>query len=149
MRGRKLTLLYPLVVGILLGWLQTSLFFQLTFTYSSGFTTYVLITLCWLTGSALGIYCARRLRVSLRFLLIVMLSVFLLTIGLAGHFPFQSQLWPLYSLLIVSAGLFPGTFFARLSRHLTARHGQVFGPGNLLPRRDNSHELSPGNSTGA
>ena len=112
---------YPFLVGLLLGWIQTGLFFQLTLTYSSGFTTYLMITLCWLVGSALGAYFGQRLPIPLVGLLIMMLSVYSVGGWIVNHFPFNSQLWPLYGILIIMAGFYPGVFFARASTLFTAR----------------------------
>ena len=47
---------YPALVGLLLGLLQTGLFFQLSFTMSSSIVTFLMVTLCWLLGSAVGVY---------------------------------------------------------------------------------------------
>ncbi|MBL8131347.1 MAG: hypothetical protein JNL42_05785 [Anaerolineae bacterium] len=112
---------YPLIVGVLLGALQTGLFFQLTFTLSSGFTTYLLITLCWLLGGALGSSLAPRLSVSLRGLQAAMLIAYALCGVLVLLFPFNTALSPAYCLLIGAAGLYPGVFFARESTRGTAR----------------------------
>ena len=55
MMQRRGGFLYPVGVGLLLGLLQTGLLLQLSFTLSSGFGTYLLLTVCWLTGGALGV----------------------------------------------------------------------------------------------
>ena len=101
MRKNILNLSYPFLVGILLGWLQTGLFFQLTFTFSSGFTTYLLITLCWLAGSALGVYYLYRLPIPLNIFLLVMIGVYLLISWLVKGFPYQSQMRIIYGVLIL------------------------------------------------
>ena len=121
MRKNILNLSYPFLVGILLGWLQTGLFFQLTFTFSSGFTTYLLITLCWLAGSALGVYYLYRLPIPLNIFLLVMIGVYLLISWLVKGFPYQSQMRIIYGVLIFCTGFYPGVFFARLSRVYTTR----------------------------
>ncbi|MBK8023693.1 MAG: hypothetical protein IPK19_20215 [Chloroflexi bacterium] len=113
--------LFPLVVGLLLGALQTGLFFQLTFTLSSGFGTYLLITLCWLSGGALGASFLHRLPVTLRQLQALMLAAYALCGLLVVLNPFDTRLVPVYMLLIGAAGLYPGVFFARWSGGVTAR----------------------------
>lgn len=112
---------YPLLVGFLLGLIQTGLFFQLTFTLSSGFTTYLLIVLCWLIGSAAGVYYVSRWNINLRALLIVMLVAYLLSGWLANVNPFNTRIWLIYAVLIGIAGLYPGVFFARASAFYSAR----------------------------
>lgn len=115
---------YPLLVGVLLGALQTGLFLQLMFTFSSGFSTYLMMTLCWLVGSALGVsYAARWFVRTSYFLLMTMLAY--MACGLLLHLrPFDTQLWLIYAVLIVLAGVYPGVFFARMSR--TYRVASVF-----------------------
>ena len=112
---RLKTRFYPLLVGLLLGSLQTGLFLQLMFTFSSGFSTYLMMTLCWLVGSAVGVSYAARWRIrTAYFLLIAMLAY--LCCGLLLHFrPFDTRLWIIYAGLIVVAGVYPGVFFARMS----------------------------------
>src|SRR6185436_6702564 len=62
---------YPSLVGILLGLLQTGLFFQLTFTLSSSFRTFLMITVCWLLGSAVGIRIAKSAQLQLNGFMLV------------------------------------------------------------------------------
>jgi hypothetical protein len=113
--------IYPTLVGLLLGFLQTGLFFQLTLSMSSGFMTYLLITLCWLAGSAIGVRFIAQRQISSRFLLILMTIVYL-TIGwIVTLQPFNTQFVPFYGSLIVLGGFYPGVFFARLSKVYTAR----------------------------
>jgi hypothetical protein len=113
---------YPSLVGILLGLLQTGLFFQLTFALSSSFRTFLMITICWLVGSALGIRIANKVRFHLNgFALLGMLAYFT-CVALLGAAPFNTELWPIYAALIILTGLYPGVFFARLSDYYTARH---------------------------
>ncbi len=111
----------PFAVGLLLGVLQTGLFFQLTFTLSSGFGTYLLITLCWLSGGALGSAFAARIPLTLYLLQVIMLAAYALCgLGVLA-FPFNTQLVPLYAVLIGAAGVYPGVFFARMGARLSAR----------------------------
>ncbi|HEX2908010.1 MAG TPA: hypothetical protein VHO69_14165 [Phototrophicaceae bacterium] len=112
---------YPSLVGLLLGLLQTGLFFQLTFTLSSSFRTFLMVTVCWLSGSVIGIRLARLARLPLNgFVLLALLSYFgcVILLGLA---PFNTQLWPVYAALIGLTGLYPGVFFVRLGDYYAAR----------------------------
>lgn len=121
MNPHRPSLLYPFTVGLLLGLLQSGLFFQLTFTLSSGFGTYLLITLCWLAGSVIGVYFVQGLSVSLRGLLVIMLFAYVACAWLVNNHPYDSRALPLYGALIVTAGLYPGVFFARAARAYTAK----------------------------
>jgi hypothetical protein len=114
-------LFYPFLAGLLFGLLQTGLFFQLSFSLSSGFTTYIMVTLCWVMGSAGGLFLARERQTSfIRFLGIGLLAYFacILLLMLA---PFETRLWPVYALLVAVMGLAPGIFFARMASHYPAR----------------------------
>ncbi len=113
--------MYPLLVGILLGLLQSGLFFLLTFTMSSGFTTYLLITLCWLMGGVIGALYVNRLNISLHHLPLIMLLACALCTWLVSDNPFNTQMWPVYGCLISLAGIYPGVFFARASNHYAVR----------------------------
>jgi hypothetical protein len=113
---------YPVLVGVLLGLLQTGLFLQLSSTLSSGFNTFLLVTLCWLLGSAFGVYYAARVfpfRTNV-FLVLTLVSYagcgILLMIA-----PFNARLWPVYAALILLSGVYPGVFFARMSAAYRAR----------------------------
>ncbi len=121
MKMQSPSILYPLTVGVLLGWLQTGLFFQLTFTLSSGFTTYLLVTLSWLAGSALGVYYVQQVRIRLFILLLLMITTYALSSWLVNTYPFNTQLWFVYGILIALAGLYPGVFFARAKAAFTTR----------------------------
>ena len=57
--------MYPALVGLLLGLLQTGLYFQLSFALSSSIRTFLLVTVCWLVGSVIGIGLAKRVQVGL------------------------------------------------------------------------------------
>ncbi len=114
------THLVPFIVGALLGTLQTGLFFQLTFMLSSGFTTYLFITLCWLFGGGLGAAAVKHLPVSMRQLLIVMLAAYAICTVMVSLYPFDTHYVPIYCLLIGLAGVYPGVFFARSSGRVTA-----------------------------
>src|SRR5581483_7110151 len=100
--------------GVMLGLLQTGLFFQLTSTFSSAIGTYLMVTLCWLIGSAVGVVYGGRL--SLR--PVILLPLALLSYGLCGlvmfSSPFETELWPLYAGLVIIIGLYPGLFFASM-----------------------------------
>jgi hypothetical protein len=109
----RLRAIYPVLVGLLLGTLQTGLYFQLTFTLSSGFGTYLLVTLCWLTGSMIGVLFATQLHLSTRAVLLLALSAYALCSLLLLMQPFNTTLFPLYGGLILLVGIYPGVFFGR------------------------------------
>lgn len=116
--------MYPAVIGILLGLLQTGLFFQLSFTLSSSFRTYLMITVCWLVGSAIGVQFARQVefeRVQIIGLLFAALGAYFGCVLLLHAAPFNSQWWFIYALLVIVMGLYPGAFFVRLGKVYTAR----------------------------
>lgn len=132
---------YPSLVGLLLGLLQTGLFFHLTFTLSSSFGSFLLVTLCWLIGSAGGALCFTRFNVKLNMFLLLALAAYFACAVLLGLFPFNTTLWPIYGLLIGLSGIYPGVFFARLGRVYRAsdlffreNNGFIFGllAGTLL-----------------
>jgi hypothetical protein len=105
--------LYPSVVGLLLGLMQTGLFFQLSFTLSSSFGTFLLITICWLVGSSIGIlYLARISLPTLTFLALALLAYGVVA-ALLALAPFMTSLWPLHGLLVLLIGFYPGVFFVR------------------------------------
>ncbi|NWF69410.1 MAG: hypothetical protein HXY40_10015 [Chloroflexi bacterium] len=106
------------LVGLLLGVLQTGLFFQLTFTLSSGFGIYLLVTLAWLAGSALGVFWGARW--SMRLALLAALAAYGLCSLAVNLRAFETQYWPLYALLIMTIGIYPGIFFARMAKIYSA-----------------------------
>lgn len=116
MRSQKASYqLYPSCVGLLLGLLQTGLFLQLTFTLSSSFRTYLLVTLCWLLGSAVGVTVGSKHQLQLsQSLLLALLAFFTCTLLLFLK-PFYMQLWIVYAGLIVMIGFYPGLFYNRMS----------------------------------
>lgn len=123
MNERLIRGIYPVLVGVLLGLLQTGLFFQLSFTLSSSFGTYLMITVCWLAGSAVGVTMARQGvapqgRASL---LLGGVAAYFACAVLLAAFPFNSALTPLYATLTAATGLYPGVFFVRMGRVYTAR----------------------------
>lgn len=124
---------YPLLVGLLLGALQTGLFFQLSFTLSSSYGTFLMITVCWLLGSALGVGLEKKLTFPLRALIAVALLAYFTCGALVLAAPFNTRLWPLYAALIVLTGLYPGVFFARM--------GQVYSARALFFRENNGFIL--------
>ncbi len=110
----RLRAIYPMLVGLLLGTLQTGLYFQLTFTLSSGFGTYLMVTLCWLTGSMIGVlWLARQHIPTLAVLLLASCAAYGVCCLLLLIMPFNTALVPLYAVLILLVGLYPGVFFAR------------------------------------
>ncbi|MEO8391596.1 MAG: hypothetical protein ABI700_01260 [Chloroflexota bacterium] len=112
---------YPSLVGLLLGSLQTGLYFQLSFTLSSSFTTFLMVTLCWLIGSVIGVRILQGMRLPLNGFLGLALAAYFFCAILLNAAPFNTQLWPLYALLIVVTGFYPGVFFARLGAVYSAR----------------------------
>ncbi len=121
MRSNLLYAVYPSIVGILLGILQTGLFFQLSFTLSSSFGTFLMITLCWLLGSAIGVSFATRLPLYTGVFVIFSLGCYFACALLVGAMPFNTQLWPVYAIFITFVGLYPGVFFARMGNVYSAR----------------------------
>ena len=112
---------FPSLVGILLGLIQTGLFFQLTFTLSSSFRTFLMITVCWLLGSAIGIRIAGQVQLHLNHFLLLGLLAYFTCLVVLGAAPFNTQLWPVYAFLVLLSGLYPGVFFVRLSEYYAAR----------------------------
>jgi hypothetical protein len=124
MRRRLIRGFYPALVGVMLGLLQTGLFFQLSFTLSSSFRTYLLITICWLAGSAMGVALARRTPMSRRranFVLMAAMASYFACAVLLAALPFNSALSPVYAALVAVTGLYPGIFFVRMGQVYTAR----------------------------
>jgi len=89
--------IYPIVVGLLLGTLQTGLYFQLTFTLSSGFGTYLMVTLCWLLGSMIGVLWLARQRISTLAVLLLAACAYVFCSLLLLFMPFNTTLVPLYA----------------------------------------------------
>jgi hypothetical protein len=118
----ELTWFYPLITGVFLGILQTGLFFQLTFTFSSGFGTYLLITLCWLFGSVIGVTFIASTRVPTLLLLLSALAGYGICSLIPMLFAFDTSLWWLYAVIIVGVGVFPGVFFARAATQYRASY---------------------------
>jgi hypothetical protein len=121
MPSRLLRTVYPLIVGILLGVLQTGLFFQLSFTLSSSFGTFLMITLAWLVGSAIGLLVSSRISFDSGIFVVLSLVAYFICGVLVRAAPFNTHLWPLYAVLIMLTGLYPGVFFARMGQIYTAR----------------------------
>lgn len=111
---------YPAWVGLLLGLFQTGLLLQMTFTLSSSFAVYLMLTLCWLIGSALGVLLGPWLRQTLNAWLVLAVAAYLACGALLALLPFETRLWPLYAGLTVLVGLYPGAFFARQSGRFSA-----------------------------
>ena len=120
MMQRRGGFLYPVGVGLLLGLLQTGLLLQLSFTLSSGFGTYLLLTVCWLTGGALGVLYGRKLPMTLNQWMLVSLVGYLICNTALMLLPFETRLTPLYGILIVLMGVYPGVFFAEQSQSMRA-----------------------------
>jgi hypothetical protein len=112
---------YPAFVGLLLGLLQTGLYFQLSFMLSSSIRTFLLVTVCWLVGSVIGIGLAKRVQVGLSAFILLALAAYFACVGLLAAAPFQTQLWPVYAALIMLTGLYPGVFFVRMGALYKAR----------------------------
>ena len=120
---------YPSLVGLLLGVVQNGLYFQLAFTLSSGFGTYLMVTLCWLAGSAVGVLYAARLPIRTGVFLLTTLAAYAVCSLILLVTPFNTTLLPLYAALVVAASLYPGVFFARAA--------SVYAAGVLFFRENN------------
>jgi hypothetical protein len=118
---KALRRIYPSVVGLLLGSLQIGLFFQLSFTLSSSFRTFLMVTVCWLLGSVAGIRAARHMAFQLNSLILLALLAYFACAALVAASPFNTTLWPVYAVLIMLTGFYPGAFFVRFGEHYTAR----------------------------
>jgi hypothetical protein len=118
---KALRWIYPSIVGLLLGFLQTGLFFQLSFTLSSSFRTFLMVVVCWLLGSVIGIRIAKRVPLQLNGLIVLAIVAYFGCVLLLGTAPFNTQLWTVYAVLIGVMGLYPGVFFARLGEYYSAR----------------------------
>lgn len=136
---RILRWVYPSLVGLLLGSLQTGLYFQLSFTLSSSFTTFLMVTLCWLIGSVIGVRILQGRRFPLNGFLLLALAAYFACAVMLNAAPFNTQLWPLYALLIIVTGFYPGVFFARL--------GAVYSARDLFFRENNGFILGLISST--
>lgn len=112
---------YLMLVGFLLGLLQTGYFFQLTFTFSSSFRTFLMITLAWLLGSALGVTWIAATRPSLHVFLAAAFGGYLACSFGVHRFAFATQLWPMYAVCIAAGGVYAGVFLARMKPHFAAR----------------------------
>lgn len=113
--------IYPIIVGLLLGFLQTGLFFQLSFTLSSSFRIFLMVTVCWLLGSAIGVQLAKQTKLPLNGFLMLALLAYLACVVLLQLAPFNTQLWPIYGAFIALSGLYPGVFFVRANAYYRAR----------------------------
>jgi hypothetical protein len=125
--------IYPSLIGSMLGMLQTGLYFQLAFTLSSGFGTYLLVTLCWLAGSAVGVLYVARLPVKTALFLVLALAAYSVCSAMLLLAPFDTTLVPLYVVLVTIAGIYPGVFFARAA--------SVYKAGVLFFRENNGFIL--------
>jgi len=112
--------IYPSLVGLLLGTLQTGLYFQLSFTLSSSFSTFLMVTVSWLVGSLIGIRAARNLQLQLNGFILLSIAAYFACAVLLGAAPFNTQLWSVYAIFIVLAGLYPGVFFVRVGVYYSA-----------------------------
>src|SRR5689334_4472113 len=106
---------YPSIVGVLLGSLQTGLYFHLSFTLSSSFTTFLMVTVCWLLGSVIGVSIAKHIWLPTNAFLALALLAYLSCVLLLTASPFNTGLWSIYACLITLTGLYPGVFFVRLN----------------------------------
>jgi len=113
--------IYPSLVGLLLGLLQTGLFFQLAATLSSSIGTFLLVTLSWLLGSALGVTWLAKRRWPTGVFLALALLAYAACVLMLNAAPFNTRWWLIYGLLIVVTGFYPGVFFARMSAVYSAR----------------------------
>src|SRR5689334_22358290 len=105
---------YPFLVGLLFGVIQTGYFFQLSFALASTYGTFLLVTLAWLTGSIVGLRASRLSVLTLHKGPWICFVPYIATHLLLNAFPFQSNLWSVYAALVLISGTFSGLFFARL-----------------------------------
>jgi hypothetical protein len=112
---------YPSLVGVLLGLLQTGLFFQLSFALSSSFRTFLMVTVAWLVGSAVGTRIGPRKNLRLNDFLAVALLAYFVCAALPLIAPFRTDIWFVYAGLIALTGLYPGVFFVHLGAVYPAR----------------------------
>jgi hypothetical protein len=124
---------YPLLVGVWLGLLQTGLFFQLSFALSASFSTYLLVVLGWLAGSALGVRGLAQRAIPLAVFLLAALSAYGLISLAVNLFPFDRRWQPAYMGLILLIGVYPGVFFARM--------GASYPPSTLFFHENNGFIL--------
>lgn len=116
----KLTrIIFLMTVGVLLGLIQLGLFLQLSFMLSSSYGTYLMVTLAWLLGSAIGV--TKLMHLPLKLLFVVMISGYLIINVLVTLLPAQTGLWPVYAVIISLMGLYPGAFFGQMGRYYPAR----------------------------
>ncbi len=106
--------IYLFLVGLLFGVIQTGYFFQLSFALASTYGTFLLVTLAWLSGSVVGLRASRAPILTLHVGPWLCFVPYVITQLVLSAFPFQSDLWPVYGVLIVISGVFSGLFFARL-----------------------------------
>ncbi|NOG64360.1 MAG: hypothetical protein HND46_13155 [Chloroflexi bacterium] len=105
---------YPLLVGLLLGLVQTGLFFQLSFTYSSNFRTYVMVVIGWLMGSVVGLRVATKWPIPTNGFLLMALFAYAISSSMLQLRPFETTFGFLYAFLTILIGIYPGVFFARM-----------------------------------
>ncbi|HEX2623290.1 MAG TPA: hypothetical protein VHL11_24185 [Phototrophicaceae bacterium] len=120
-KKKILRAIYPSLVGVLLGLLQTGLFFQLSFTLSSSYSTFLMVTLCWLIGSAIGVRVAKKLPFYPALLPIFSLLAYFGCAFLVSVAPFNTQIWFVYAFLVILTGIYPGVFFVRMGEIYSAR----------------------------
>jgi hypothetical protein len=106
---------YPFAVGILFGVVQTAYFIQLNFELASTYGTFLMVTLAWFTGSIVGLRLSQTRRFALSAGPLICILPYLVTLIMLGALPFQADVWPLYSVLVLVSGVFSGLFFGRLA----------------------------------
>lgn len=120
MNARLMRPIYPTVVGLFLGLVQSGLFFQLSLTLSSSFGTFLLVTLCWLAGSALGVIWLAKWQLPTELFISSVFAAYTTMILLLGTVPFETDFMPVYGGLVGVIGIYPGVFFARASAQYRA-----------------------------
>jgi hypothetical protein len=103
---------YPFLIGLLFGFIQTGYFIRLSFSLASTYGTFLMVTLAWLAGSIVGLRLHHQ--VSLFRSIWLSLIPYLVALLLVDKFPFQSQWWPVYTGLILVSGSFSGLFFGQM-----------------------------------
>jgi hypothetical protein len=110
---QSISWLYPFLIGLLFGFIQTGYFIRLSFALASTYGTFLMVTLAWLAGSIAGLRLNSVRRLTLSGGMWLCIVPYLVALLFVYTHPFQGQWWPIYTLLIFMSGSFSGLFFAR------------------------------------
>lgn len=114
--------LFALLVGIWLAGLQVGMFLALQTWCTATLPSFLAVTAGWLAGSLVGLWLPRRLAwlgIGLGIVAPLVLQAALRAC------PFQPGLLPVFTLLVVAAGLYSGQFF-RSEQGAFARPARLF-----------------------